>query len=334
MIEIDGSYLEGGGQVIRTSIALSAVTGKAVKIFNVRANRQPPGLKAQHLTCVKAVGEICSAEIKGNKIGASELVFIPGEIKGGSYSWDIKTAGSATLVMQALLPAAVFLKKNFTFNITGGTHLRWSPPYEYFEKIFCNYLSMMGADINPELLRHGFYPKGGGRLKVRVAPAELKPVELMSRGEYLYTNVHSVASNFLEKREVADRQLKAFKKIFKKTINESFVNYIDSDSPGSNIHACACYENCRIGAEEVGELRKTAEQVGKSCAEKLIKETSGSSAVDSHMADQAVPYLALYGGKIAIDEISMHTKTNMWVCEQFLPVKFKHENGVLTCKKQ
>lgn len=334
MITIDGSYLEGGGQIIRTSVALSALTGKPVTIENIRANRTPPGLKPQHLTGVTSVGKLCNAEIKGAELGSSKLVFKPRQIKSNHMEIDVGTAGSVTLVLQALLPAAIHSKKEFSFNIIGGTHVRWSPTYEYFEKCFCWYLEKMGAKIKSEIIRYGFYPKGGGRVKIRVQPAKLKPLKILECGKFERTEVYSLASKTLEKRKVADRQLKEFLKNYSNAVEKTESIYINSNSPGSAVYAQEVYENSRIGAVAVGERRKTSEQVGKECAERLLKEKEGESTVDSHMADQLIPYLAFYGGEFKVDSLTNHTKTNMWVCEQFLPIKFEYKNNVIKCKKQ
>jgi len=334
MIEIDGSYLEGGGQVVRTAVALSAVTGKGVRIFNIRGKRTPPGLKAQHMNAVNAVAKLCGAEVEGLELGSEEIIFKPGEIKSQHLEVNIGTAGSITLVLQALLPAAIFSEKEFTFIIIGGTHVHWSPPYEYFQHIFCDYLRRMGVNIDTEILRYGFYPRGGGRVKVRIKPSKLRALKILERGKYLYTDVYSIASKDLEKREVAERQAKEFKRTFREKIRNVSIKYVDSDSTGSLIHAHTCFENCKLGAEAIGEIKKRAEIVGKECAEKLLKEIDTDSTADTHMVDQLIPYLALYGGEIKTEELSMHAKTNMWVCEKFLPVKFRYENGVLKCEKQ
>jgi RNA 3'-phosphate cyclase len=334
MIEVDGSYGEGGGQIIRTAVSLSALTGKPVKITNIRANRQPSGLKAQHLTGVKAVADICNAKVTGTEIGSTELTFHPGEIKGGTYDWDIGTAGSISLVLQALMPALLFSKKEFSISITGGTNVKTSPPIEYFQHIFCDYLLRIGANVKLETIRHGFYPKGGGRVKLRLQPSALKPIEILERGKFLKTDVWSIASKDLQNAKVAERQVKGFKHEFGETkYDKIHEDYVDTLSTGSSIHAHNHYENCKIGAEALGERGKKAEEVGSECAKKLKKEIGYDSTLDTHMLDQIIPYTAMLGGKFKFGEITSHAKTNMWVTEKFLPVKFNLENNVISCKK-
>lgn len=334
MLEIDGSYGEGGGQIIRTAVALSALTKKAVKMTNIRAKRTPPGLKAQHLTGVKAVAEICNAKLKGAEVGSTEITFEPGEIKGGSFEWDIGTAGSIPLVLQALMPAMLFSKKEFTISIIGGTNVKTSPPIEYFQHIFCEYISKMGGKLSLEIKQHGFYPKGDGRIKLRIQPTELHPIEVLERGKLLKTDIWSIASTDLQKAQVAERQVKGFKHEFREAIyGEIHEDYANTSSTGSSIHAHAHFENCKLGAEALGELRKRAEEVGKDCAQKLKKEVEFDSTVDTHMLDQIIPYMAMLGGKFKFGELTSHAKTNIWVTEQFLPVKFVIKENVISCKK-
>lgn len=334
MIEIDGSYGEGGGQIIRTALALSALTKKSVKIKNIRANRKPSGLKAQHLTGVMAVSDICKASITGAELGSTELTFEPREIVGGTYSWDIGTAGSITLVLQAIMPAVLFSKKEFSINITGGTNVIWSPPVEYFENIFLDYAEKMGAKIKFDVMARGFYPKGGGRIKIRVQPAALKPINILERGDFICTSILSIATKDLEKAKVAERQIEGFKKEFGKSKFKKEIDYVDSLSTSSSIHANNVYKNCKIGAEELGERGKPAEKVGKECAIKLKKEVNFNSTLDKHMLDQIIPYMAMLGGEFTFGEMTDHAKTNIWVTEKFLPVKFELKGNVISCKKQ
>lgn len=335
MIEIDGSLGEGGGQIVRTAVALSALTGKSFRITNIRAKRNPPGLKAQHLTGVKAVADICNAKIEGAEVGSTSFTFIPGNIGGGSYEWDIGTAGSIPLVLQALMPALLFSKKEFTVTIIGGTNVRTSPPIEYFQHIFCYYMKKMGADIKLEIKKHGFYPKGGGKIKLRVVPSELKFIEILERGNFRQTDIQdSIASVELKKAEVTERMVKGFKREFGDSKYEKIIEqYVETLSTGASIHAHNSYENCKLGADALGELGKKAEAVGKECAIKLKKEIEVDSTIDTHMLDQIIPYLGMLGGKIKFGKMTSHAETNIKMTEYFLPVKFETMENVLTCKK-
>ncbi|MDD5182280.1 MAG: RNA 3'-terminal phosphate cyclase, partial [Candidatus Nanoarchaeia archaeon] len=323
-----------GGQIIRSAVSLSALTGKPVTISNIRANRAPPGLKAQHLTGITALADICGARLSGAEVGSTKIIFEPGKIKSGTYNWDIGTAGAITLVLQALMPAVLFSKKDFVFRITGGTAVTHSPPIEYFQHVFCDYLKRFGADISVEIERYGFYPKGGGQVTVKTRASELSPVEILERGKLVETNVWSIASSDLQKASVAERQIKGFKKEFGETkYGKLDKSYVGALSTGSVIHAHNVYENCIIGAEELGERGKPAEKVGEECAQKLKKEIQFDSTLDEHMLDQIIPYMALLGGKFRFRQMTSHAETNIWVTEQFLPVKFEVKGNVIWCKK-
>ena len=333
MIEIDGSHGEGGGQIIRTAVALSALTKEPVKIFNIRNKRTNPGLRPQHMNAVKAVAELCNAETKGAEVGSTSLEFIPDLIESKTINIDIGTAGSIPMVLQALMPAALFSKKDFTFRIKGGTSVHFSPPIEYFQHVFCDFIKKMGADVFVKVEQHGFYPKGGGKVLVKVKNAELNPLELLSRGNFVSTHVYSKATNDLKKAQVAERQLKGFKKEFGETSYETTKSdYVESLSTGTLIHAHNHYEHCTIGAESLGKQGKPAEKVGEECAKKLKKEISFDSTLDSHMLDQIIPYMAVLGGKFSFGEMTSHAETNIWVTEKFLPVKFEINKNVISCK--
>ncbi len=332
MLYIDGSYGEAGGQIIRTALALSALTQQPFEITNIRSNRPKPGLQAQHLTAVKAVADLCEADVTGAEIGSTSFLFIPKIIKEGKYKWDIGTAGSVTLVLQALLPAALHSGKEFELTVNGGTNVSWSPPVEHFQHIFLDYLKKMGAKLDFSVLRYGFYPKGGGIVKVHILPSELKALTITERGTLKSIDVWSVASQELKKAHVCERQIDGFRKIFPENTGKINNVYVSSDSIGSCIHAHALYENCRLGAECLGEKNVPAEAIGKKCAEKLQSEMKSGATIDVHMTDQILPYLAISGGSVKFSFLSEHAKTNMWLIEQFLDVKFSVDGNTISCK--
>ncbi|UZE94211.1 MAG: RNA 3'-terminal phosphate cyclase [Candidatus Pacearchaeota archaeon] len=334
VIEIDGSFGTGGGQIIRTAIAMSALTNKACRIKNVRAKREKPGLRPQHLTGVKAVAQLCQAKIKGADIGSRELVFMPSKIKAGIYNFDIGTAGSITLVLQALMPAALHAPDIVKFNIIGGTNVPLAPSAEYFQYVFSDFLAKMGVNIKTEILRYGFFPKGGGKMKVQVKPCKkLKPLSLTERGGLIKIDCWSIASSGLKQAKVAERQIESFEKQLKQKINKKNIIYADSPSPGTAIHTHAHYKNCKLGADTLGKRGLPAEKVGKKCANLLLEEMKGGG-VDSHAVDQLLPFMALAGkGKILANSITEHARTNSFVIEKFLPVKFKIRDKVIEVSK-
>jgi RNA 3'-phosphate cyclase len=328
-IEIDGSYLEAGGQIVRTASGLSVATGKPFTVFNIRKGRPEQGLKAQHLAGVKAAAEICAAKVKGAELLSTELEFSPGRMRPGDYTLDIGTAGSIPLVLQTLMiPSAVFPGK-VSFGITGGTDVRWSPSMTYFQHVFAEWLKAMGVKVFTRIARYGYYPKGGGSVKVEVEPAEsLKPLAASSRGDLQRLGAWSIASESLKERKVAERQLESAQKLIGRP-DYPMVAYVKTLSPGSSVHLQAYYSNCWLGAGSVGEMRKSAEEVGREAAMLLKAQMESGACMDRWMADQILPFLALAapGGKseVAVAEITSHCTTNAWVVEKFLPVKIELE---------
>jgi RNA 3'-phosphate cyclase len=322
LILIDGSYLEGGGQIIRTSIALSAITGKPCKIINIRSGRKKPGLQAQHLKGIEAAAKICDAELKNAKIGSSEIEFIPKKIKSGNFFIDIGTAGSITLVLQTLVPICIHAEDKIELEIIGGTDVKWSPTIEYFKHIFCYFLDKMGIDIFVEILKYGF-PKGGGKVKVTIKPCKnIKSINLIETGKMKKIDIRTIVSESLRSRKVAERQSGAAKR-FLKFENET-ITYVPTLSPGSSINIHAHFENCKLGASVLGEMGKKSEIIGDECVNLLKKQIKSKTCFDEWMADQILLYMALASSsEISVAEITNHCKTTMWVIEKFLPVKFK-----------
>jgi RNA 3'-terminal phosphate cyclase (GTP) len=330
LIEIDGSYCEGGGQILRTAVALAGVTGKETRIFNIRASRDPPGLKRQHLTGILAAVKICNALVEGAEIGSKEVVFRPDTINSGKYKIDIGTAGSVTLLLQTLVPITIFSDKKIVLNITGGTNVQWSPSIDYYSGVFLYFLKEMGIETKMEILRYGFYPKGGGKIRFEVLPwKEKKKIDLTERGEKKKIKTISVATHHLKNAEVAERQIRGFRRVLS---CEKETKYVDSYSIGSSITGTAHFENSRMGSSVLGERGKKAEIVGREAAEGLKKEIESNAVLDKYMGDQIIPYLGLVGGKIKVSEITDHLKSNIWVTEKFLPVKFKIKGNIVETK--
>jgi len=324
LIEIQGDYLEGGGQLLRTSVALSAITGKPCKIFNIRKNRENPGLKAQHLKGIETAAEICNAELKNAKIGSDWIEFVPKKIKSGNFSIDIKTAGSLTLFLQTIIPVCIHADKEINLEVIGGTDVEWSPNVEYFQEVFCRNVERMGVEIESEILKYGFYPKGGGKIKVRIKPCDkLKPWVCLERGKVNRYDIRSIASKSLERAKVAERQIEGAKKIIPKFDCE-YSEYVEALSPGTAVHIHAHCDNSVLGSTFLGRIGKPAEKIGEECARFLMKQIESNACLDEHMADQILLYMALAGkSKVSVAEITNHCRTNMWVIEKFLPVKFE-----------
>lgn len=337
MIEIDGSYLEGGGQIIRTAIALASVTKQSVHIFNIRKGRDKPGLRPQHLEGITAASRICCGKTEGLSLDSTEVSFTPGTIKGGRYAIDTKTAGSVSLILQTLVPIGIHADCQVELTIKGGTAVPFSPTTVYFQRIHCSMLKRMGVSAIIEVKRHGFYPRGGGEIYARIHPAHIKELDLTKRGELRAIEVNSTASYHLESAKVVERMVKGFKSIFPEA--QARMRYVPADSAGCFINGIAIYENSMLGVDVLGRIGKRAEDVGKDAALALRKTIKTDAPIDVWMVDQIVPYMALatyethIPSRVKIPEITKHAETNTWVVEQFLPVKIAVDQNVMTCRE-
>ncbi|WP_069806684.1 RNA 3'-terminal phosphate cyclase [Vulcanisaeta thermophila] len=340
LVEIDGSVLEGGGQILRTALALSAITGVGIRIFNIRARRSNPGLQQQHLTSVLAAARIARAEVVGAVKGSTELTFKPGGITCGDFRFDIGTAGSVTLVIQTILPILTFAPCPSTVTITGGTDVPWSPPIDYVRFVMLPTLSLFGVNAEVKLLRRGHYPRGGGEVRLTVRPnPELRPVNAVEFGDLV--EVRGLSHAVRLPRHVAERQAKSAREHLikggvKAPINIELEYYEQGNDPhlgpGSGIVLWAVSSrNLVKGGDALGERGKPAEAVGEEAAKKLLENLSVNMALDDHMGDMVIPYMALARGRstIGVSRITLHTLTNIYIVERILGVKFnvKGEEG-------
>ena len=338
MIEIDGGYLEGGGQVLRTAIALSAITKTGVHIYNIRAGRKKPGLRPQHLCGIRFASLISNGKVDGLSIGSKEVTFIPGNIKGGEYLIDTKTAGSVTLILQVLVPIGLYADTSLILEIKGGTAVPFSPTVEYFRYLLHYFFKMMGGSIFLNTKKHGFYPAGGGKVYAEISPAVLRPLELVKRGKLIKIDVTSVSSNSLKKRNVGERLIEGFKKIINDVNTHIF--YVDTVSPSCFIHSHAHFENGRLGGDALGKRGKRAEVVGMEAALTLKRGIESNAPVDSWMVDQIIIYLALasyFQKKVSVLKIpclTKHAETNIWVIRKFLPVDFEIKDSLMRITPQ
>lgn len=329
MILIDGK--EGGGQILRTAVALSAILKEPIKVINIRGARCDGGLRPQHLMGVKIAGEFCSAEIKGLKIGSTEIEFIPRKLNVHDKIIDIGTAGSIPLLLQTLIPIVIFGGKHVELEIVGGTDTKWSPPIDYVRCVTLKNLEKMGVKCDIKILKRGFYPKGGGRIILKVDPVKnLNPFNAINRGKIKGVYVHSVCGSL--PKHVAERQgRKALSVInmhyHKLGTFETSMSYeiVNSLSKGSSVTCYALCENSILGGNSLGELGKPAETVGSEAAHELMESLSCDATLDRYMADQILIYLAISKGKsrITVEKITHHCLTNIYVIENILPVEFQ-----------
>ena len=332
MIELDGAI--GYGQVLRTAIALSALTLQPIKIFNIRINRPNPGLRPQHLTGVLEAAKLCHAEVKNTKIGSTEITFIPKRLEiPDKMIIDIKTAGSITLLLQTILPIIIFSNKKISLTIFGGTDVSGSPTINYYKKVFLYYLERFGVKTNIDVERYGFYPKGGGKVKIEIEGIKkLRSVKFLERGSLKGISAFSIVSKELQKAKVAERQISGLEEIVGK-VNGSF-QYVDSLSVGTSLLAIAEYENCILGKDGLGEKGKRAEDVGREVGLELKKSIESNACLDKFMADQILIFAALAEGtsEFTIEEFTEHVNTNILTCEKLLNVKFEKEGNKIRVK--
>ncbi len=317
MIEIDGSYGEGGGQIIRTAVALSAVTGLDTKITNIRRNRPNPGLKTQHVKAIEAISRICNADVEGLNLGSQLVCFSPMEMEGASFKIDIQTAGSISLLLQCLMPAAIFSKEKIELTVIGGTDVAWSPTTDYLKHVTLGSLSRMGYQCNMQINSRGYYPRGGGSVKATIFPTKMKSIDYLP--DKCTVRGVSHCSNLPE--HVPVRQAEAAINMIREHGYEAEVDVFGQGhvSTGSGI-TLWCPS---IGSSALGRKGLPAETVGKNAAKNIITELDSGASVDVHLADQLIPYMGLCrGGSYTTREISEHTRTNIWVTEQFLDVHF------------
>lgn len=321
-IEIDGAHGEGGGQVLRTSLALSVITGKAFRITSIRGNRQKPGLMRQHLTAVNAAAEISGASVAGAELHSQELTFAPSQAGAipGNYNFAIGSAGSTSLVLQTILMPLLLAAGDSTVTIQGGTHNPMAPPFPYLEKVFVPLLHKLGATFELEMTSPGFVPAGGGEICLRTkGNAKLDRLDLTERGRTLNVIATAVTAGGV-RGDVAKRELKVIAE--KLTITpENLLQRTLTGSFGSGNFVCIEIESEHITElfTSIGQLGKTAETVGSEAANEARKYLTVGAPVGSHLADQLLLPLALgAGGEFVTSRPTPHTRTNAEIIQMFL----------------
>ena len=332
MIRIDGSFGEGGGQIISTALALSCITGRPFEIYNIRKGRKKPGLMPQHLTDVRAAKAISGAVVMGDELGSARLSFSPGKVRGGEYCFDVSelkgSAGSVSLVIQSIIPPLALAGKGSRLVIEGGTHVEWSPTFHYLRDVLFPFLSKIGIDASLEIERWGWYPQGGGSVCVHIRPAKrLSPIEMSERGELARIRALSVVSNL--PISIAERQRERGLFLLREEGLDADIEIVEAPSPGKGtlFFILAEFDNIRAGFSALGAIGKRAEQVAEEAARDLLDFLGSEGALDPHLADQVIPYLALAEGSstITTSKITRHLLTNIWVTRKFLPVRAEIE---------
>jgi RNA 3'-phosphate cyclase len=349
MIEIDGAYGEGGGALVRTALALSTLTGKEFKVVNIRAGRPKAGLKAQHLTAIEALRVMSGAHSNKTELGTTELYFKPGRVKRGRYEFDIGTAGSISLFLQALLIPCIFAKGKVTIVVKGGTCGKWQAGVDYIQNVLLPYLNRFVDKISIKILKRGYYPKGGGEVEVKISSRffnedvgglleelalKCPKIELVEQGEIEQVRGVVNCSMELQESEVCERIENACRRTLKVDCPINIMSqYANSRCSGGEVllwgifgkRGVVDYDNPVIIASSVLlEKGKRSEQIGIECAKSLIEEIDSGAACDEYLADQLIAFMSLLPGSvIKASKVSKHCLTNIYVCEKFLPVGFK-----------
>ena len=330
MLDIDGNYGEGGGQILRSSLSLSAILNRPIRISGIRSGRKKPGLAPQHLTCVNAVAAIANAEVIGGHLGSQTLTFRPQEISGGDYTFDVAeirpSAGAVSLVFQSIALPLSFAKVASTVTLRGGTHVPWSPSVHYLREIFIPMAAKFGFQGSIRLNRWGWYPKGGGEAIAQVQPViDWREVDVQHCGQLQAIHATSAGSNLPE--HIISRQQKQIKKRlgrFDSLVNIKRVKG-ESIGQGTLVFLKAEFENVQAGFSALGARGKRAERVADETCEALLGFVKSGAAIEPHLADQLVLPMALAPGesRFTTSQITRHLTTNIWLVQQFLPVRFE-----------
>ena len=318
MITIDGSFGEGGGQILRSSLALSAITKTPVSIAQIRKNRSKPGLRAQHRCCARAAARVCNGLLHGDEIGSTALQFEPQDIVGGVYEFEIETAGSCSLVLQTVLPMFLHARSTAEMHVYGGTHNSWAPSLDFLDQSFFQVLRRLGVQISVEVIKAGFYPRGGGHVLCQLDASNFKgSLEIIERGRL--QEARSIISTAGLKEHVAEREETQLRKdLGLKKKQQHCIDYVDTPSVGNYVSVVDAYEHITCCFGEPGKQGVAAERIASKVAKQCRAFRQQDAAVDEYLADQLMlPLLLADGGIYSVSNLSLHSKTNAAVIEQF-----------------
>ena len=328
-VAIDGTQGEGGGQMLRTSLTLSAVTGRPFAMTDIRARREVPGLKRQHLTCVRAAAEICGADVVGDEAGSMRLEFAPGPIRGGEYRFDVGTAGSVTLVAQTVLPMLLMADAPSSVTITGGTHVQWAPIWEFFAVAYLPQLRAMGADVEADLARHGFYPAAGGEVRLSVKPFD----KARANASWSFTDLGGfrggravgIVSNIPRAIAESETEIIAYK-LSAHPLRQEACD-VASPGPGNCCFAQLDFDSASVVVSGVGSYNRSRKAVANDVVSQVKRFLNSGAAVEEHLADQLLVPLAVLLGRhggapeelgMAIGKETLHYTTNSDVIAKFM----------------
>jgi len=318
MKEIDGS--EGGGQIFRSALGLAAVTQQPVRITGIRGNRPEPGLKPQHLTVLDTLTEITDATVSGGEPGSSTVEFDPGPPQAGEYTARIGTAGSISLLFDAILPLATAIDEPLSVTAHGGTEVKWSPPLVVHQQIKLPFCRQFGLHASIERHQTGFYPAGGGSATLHLQPTTLSPISADDRGEFVTARVYSIASQDLANKDVASRQAVTAEEQLDShdlDVRTQQCWSVDTKSTGSALAVELEYEHTRAGFDALGSPGLPAEEVAEQALEEAFAFHTSGAAVDRQLADQLLVFLAMAGGELSIPAVTDHIASSLELLGQF-----------------
>jgi RNA 3'-terminal phosphate cyclase (ATP) len=319
VVSIDGSIGEGGGQVLRVAVAMAAIMDTALKVTNIRANRDPPGLKASHATAVKAVAQLCDAELEGAEVGSTELRFRPQGLHGGTFSLDVGTAGSVTLVLQAMLPPAISCGERVEVELRGGTDVPYAPTVKYLEHVLLPVLRAIGADVQIEVKRRGFYPEGGGAVRVVVEPgASVKP--LAPTGPQPRGRIEGEIAVSKLGQDVTDRIRRSMvRRLQGLPLGVLDVDLVEANGEGVSATLWAPRRAGAVGGSDIGKRGYPAEKLGETAATAIARALRADADVDEHLLDQVLIYNLMATGRssFSCDAVSSHAETVLAVAKEF-----------------
>jgi RNA 3'-terminal phosphate cyclase (ATP) len=346
MLEIDGSEHSGSGTIVRDAIPFCILTGQEIHLRNIRAKRDKPGLRPQHLKALEAAAGLCGGELTGGTVGAREIRFRPGRtIKGGSFAWDIGTAGSTAMLALSLLPLGLFADGASTYRITGGLFQDFAPSLFHLKHVLLPTVLRMGVQAEVRIIQPGYVPKGGGRIELQVVPVKetLEPLDLVSQGQVKSIRGIALASH-LKEREVSKRMGRECERALQESgfRAELEIFYDEKESPAferASIQPGAVLAlwaetdaGCLIGADMAGARGRTAEFIGKQTAFDLMADLASRAAVDRHLADQLIPFAALAKGTstFRIPSVTEHVEARLWLAEKILGAKYRVRENLVT----
>ncbi len=337
MIHVDGAQKSGSGTIVRFAIGLATLLGEELHLVNIRAKREKPGLRPQHLKAVEALRQICQGTLDGGEIGSKEIRFKPGgEVKSGHYEWDIGTAGSTTLLVMTLLPAALFSAGALSLKVCGGLFQDFAPSAYHMQYVLFPILNKMGITARLSIIRPGYVPRGGGIIEVEIEPVagRIKPIRLARQGDI--TRIEGVAlSSHLKQRSVSERMTEKCSEVLRSNGYSAQIEIVHDNSALQRGAALTIYAKttagCIIGADRAGKPGRTSEDIGRYVAGSLVEDWATGATVDRYLADQLIFYAALADGvsQYRVPRLTEHVMTNLWLVESILGAKTETTNNVI-----